>query len=164
MNGCAGSGRLYAAITMNPLVGIAFLLSLVAVSTLVGLWWRSRQGAARAVAAQPSVDPALFGDPQAPGGGTGAARFGEQATLVQFSTEFCSSCPATRRVLSDISTRAEGVAYLDVDVTNRPDLVRRFSILQTPTTLILDRHGVVRTRIGGAVRRAAVETRLKELA
>ncbi|MGD8167113.1 TlpA family protein disulfide reductase [Herbiconiux sp. P16] len=146
---------------MNPLVAIAFLVVLVGVSTLVGFRWRSRQGAARAVAAQPAVSPGLF---DASTGSTGAARFGERATLVQFSTEFCSSCPATRRVLSDISTRTSGVAYLDVDVTHRPDLVRRFTILQTPTTLILDRDGVVRTRIGGAVRRAVVETRLKELA
>lgn len=149
---------------MNPLVPIAFLLGLVAVSTVVGIWWRSRQGAARVVAAQPSVDPALLGGPEAPGGTAGPARFGERATLVQFSTEYCSSCPATRRVLSDISTREAGVSYLDVDVTHRPDLVRHFTILQTPTTLILDRDGVVRTRIGGAVRRAVVETRLKELA
>ncbi|WP_092554606.1 thioredoxin family protein [Herbiconiux ginsengi] len=143
---------------MNPLLAIAFLVALVGVSTLVGFGWRSRQGAARAVAAQPSVSPALLDAPDAP------ARFGERATLVQFSTEFCSSCPSTRRVLSDISTSTSGVSYLDVDVTNRPDLVRHFSILQTPTTLILDRDGVVRTRIGGAVRRAVVETRLKEFA
>jgi thiol-disulfide isomerase/thioredoxin len=143
---------------MNPIVVIAFLLGLVAVSTLVGFGWRSRQGAARAVAARPSVDPALFGEPDAP------ARFGAHATLVQFSTEFCSGCPATRRVLSEISTAVPGVSYLDVDVTDRADLVRQFSILQTPTTLILDRDGVVRSRIGGVARRAVVETRLKELA
>ncbi|WP_382305886.1 TlpA family protein disulfide reductase [Herbiconiux sp. UC225_62] len=143
---------------MNPLVVLAFLLGLVALSTLVGFGWKSRQGAARAVAAQPAVAPGLLDAPDAP------VRFGERATLVQFSTEFCSSCPATRRVLSDISTRTSGVSYLDVDVTHRPDLVREFTILQTPTTLILDRDGVVRTRIGGAVRRAVVETRLKELA
>ncbi|MCS5719632.1 thioredoxin family protein [Herbiconiux sp. CPCC 205763] len=145
---------------MNLLVVIAFLIGLVAVSTLVGFAWKSRQGAARAVAAQPSVPPELF-DAAA---GTTPPRFGERATLVQFSTEFCSGCPATRRVLAEISTRTSGVSYLDVDVTHRPDLVQRFSILQTPTTLILDRDGVVRTRIGGAVRRAVVETRLKELA
>jgi len=116
------------------------------------------------VAAQPSVDPALFGDPETSGGSTAPARFGDRATLVQFSTEFCSSCPATRRVLTEISTSTDGVAYLDVDVTHRADLVRHFSILQTPTTLILDRDGVVRTRIGGSVQRAVVETRLKEFA
>jgi hypothetical protein len=136
---------------MNPLVVIAFLLGLVAVSTLVGFGWKSRQGAARAVAAQPSVSPALLREP---GAQDGDAMFGELATLVQFSTEFCSSCPATRRVLSEISTSTDGVAYL----------MRHFSILQTPTTLILDRDGVVRTRIGGAVQRAVVETRLKEFA
>jgi thiol-disulfide isomerase/thioredoxin len=145
---------------MNPVVVIAFLFALVAASILVGVLWRSRQGAARAVA-DGTVDAALFGDPRDPGA---PPRFGDRATLVQFSTEYCASCPSTRRVLSSISENTEGVSYLDVDVTDRADLVRRFSILQTPTTLILDGHGVVRTRIGGAVRRAVVESRLKELA
>lgn len=143
---------------MNPTLTIAVLAALVGVSLVVGLLWRSRQGAARAVAADDSLEPALFGDQAA------LAAFGRRATLVQFSTEFCSGCPGTRRVLSEVSATTDGVAYLDVDVTNRADLVRRFSILQTPTTLILDRHGVVRTRIGGAVRRAVVEQRLEELA
>jgi thiol-disulfide isomerase/thioredoxin len=142
---------------MNPVVAIAFLLALVGVSTLVGVLWRSRQGAARVVAGDHPVDSTLFNAPDAP------AQFGDRATLVQFSTEYCTSCPSTRRVLSEISTRTSGVAYVDVDVTDRADLVRRFNILQTPTTLILDRHGVVRTRIGGAVRRSIVENRLEEL-
>jgi hypothetical protein len=30
---------------------------------------------------------------------------GERATLVQFSTAFCSACPGTRRFLADIAAR-----------------------------------------------------------
>ncbi|MFB2555911.1 TlpA family protein disulfide reductase [Herbiconiux liangxiaofengii] len=135
---------------MNPLLAIAVLLSLVAATTLVGLLWRSRQGAARAVATRPAA--------------LDLASPGARATLVQFSTEFCSGCPGTRRVLQELASRLDGVAHLDVDVTHRADLVRRFSILQTPTTLILDRDGIVRTRIGGVVRRGVIERRLEELA
>jgi thioredoxin-related protein len=41
-------------------------------------------------------------------------------------------------------------------VTHRPELAARYRVLQTPTTLILDRDGAVRARIGGAVRRDLV--------
>ncbi len=145
---------------MTWLIPLLFIVGLVAVATLAGVVWKSRQGAARTWAPSDALDPQLFAPPSAPE----PAPFGERATLVQFSTEFCSSCPSTRRVLSAISARNDDVAYLDVDVTDRADLVRRFSILQTPTTLILDRDGVVRTRIGGAVRPSVVEARLKEFA
>ncbi|TAJ49681.1 MAG: thioredoxin [Herbiconiux sp.] len=143
---------------MNPLVPLVFAVGLVTLATLAGVVWKARQGAARSTAPSEALDPQLL----APASGTEAPAFGRRATLVQFSTEFCASCPSTRRVLSGISAQNADVAYLDVDVTDRADLVRRFSILQTPTTLILDRDGVVRTRIGGAVRPAVVEARLKE--
>ncbi len=148
---------------MSWIAPVAVIVALIAVSSVLGLVWRSRQG--RATPARPragdggdpvddpALDPALFA----------AGGFGSRATLVQFSTDHCASCPSTRRLLREISAGTDDVAYLDVDVTNRADLVRRFAILQTPTTLVLDRHGVVRTRIGGAVRRTVVETTLQEL-
>ncbi|NQX33908.1 thioredoxin family protein [Herbiconiux sp. VKM Ac-2851] len=142
---------------MHPLFALLLLSGLVVVTLLAGLLWRRRQGAAHAVAFTDAVDLALLA---APGS---LPRLGTRGTLVQFSTAFCSGCPATRRVLHELAARGDGIAYLDVDVTERADLVRRFAILQTPTTLILDRHGVVRTRIGGSVRRSVVEERLEAL-
>jgi thiol-disulfide isomerase/thioredoxin len=138
---------------MDWIVALVVVLALVGAASGLGLLWQRRQGAATAVRRDDPLDPAVLGGP-----------LGSRATLVQFSTEFCSSCPGTRRVLSGLAAEQEGVGYLDVDVTHRSDLVRRFSILQTPTTLVLDRHGVVRTRIGGAVRRTVVLDRLQELA
>jgi thiol-disulfide isomerase/thioredoxin len=143
---------------MHPLFALLLLVGLVVVTLLAGLLWRRRQGAARAVSATDAVDLALLAAPNS------LPRLGTRATLVQFSTAFCSGCPGTRRVLNELAARGDGIAYLDVDVTERADLVRRFAILQTPTTLILDRHGVVRTRIGGSVRRSVVEERLEALA
>ncbi len=134
-------------------------MALLGVSTAAGLVWRRRQG--RAVASR--ADVVLQPSDLAPDAGGPAPDFGLRGTLVQFSTEFCSSCPATRRVLGAVAQANAGVVHLDVDVTHRADLVRRFSILQTPTTLILDAQGAVRVRIGGAVRRPLVEAGLQEL-
>jgi thiol:disulfide interchange protein len=144
---------------MNWIGVVAVIAGLVAVSTAAGLVWRARQGSRRAVAGGERVDLSELRTPDA----TVSDHLGSRATLVQFSTAFCSACPGTRRVLTAVSAGADGVAYLDVDVTERADLMRRFGILQTPTTLVLDRHGVVRSRIGGAVRRAVVEQTLQEM-
>jgi thiol-disulfide isomerase/thioredoxin len=93
----------------------------------------------------------------------GADGLGEVATLLQFSTEMCTRCPGVHRVLSSIADDHEGVRHLDVDLTHRPDIARHFHVLQTPTTLVLDRHGVVQTRFGGTPGRDVLELELNRL-
>jgi thiol-disulfide isomerase/thioredoxin len=117
---------------MTPFIVIA---ALVAVSTALGLLWKSRQGRVRSATGE-AADFAVAG---------------AELTLLQFSTEVCAPCAATRVVLARAAERA-GVAHVDVDITQRPDLASRFSVMQTPTTLVLDRNGDIRARIGGAIR------------
>jgi thiol-disulfide isomerase/thioredoxin len=93
----------------------------------------------------------------------GADGLGEVATLLQFSTEMCARCPGVHRVLSSIADDHEGVRHLDVDLTHRPDIAKHFHVLQTPTTLVLDRDGVVQTRFGGAPSRDVLELELNRL-
>jgi thiol-disulfide isomerase/thioredoxin len=90
----------------------------------------------------------------------GFDRLGERATLLQFSTEYCSRCPAVHRLLTEISDDRAGVAHREVDLTHRPDLAARFHVLQTPTILILDSRGAVRARIGGTPARVTVDREL----
>jgi len=75
---------------------------------------------------------------------------GERATLLQFSSAFCAPCRATRRVLGDVSGALPGVVHLEVDAEHHLDVVRRFGIMRTPTTLVLDQHGHEVTRATGA--------------
>jgi len=93
----------------------------------------------------------------------GADGLGEVATLLQFSTEMCARCPGVHRTLSAIADDHEGVRHLDVDLTHRPDIAKHFHVLQTPTTLVLDRHGVVQTRFGGTPGREVLELELNRL-
>ena len=93
----------------------------------------------------------------------GATALGERATLLQFSTEMCARCPGVHRALASIADGREGVIHLDVDLTHRPDIAKHFHVLQTPTTLILDRHGVVQTRFGGTPSREAVRLELSRV-
>lgn len=85
---------------------------------------------------------------------------GSRATLLQFSTEVCTPCRSTARVLDQIAAQTPDVAHVDLDVTHRPEVAARYRVMQTPTTLILDADGAIRARIGGAVRRDLVRAEL----
>ena len=81
---------------------------------------------------------------------------GPRATLVQFSSAFCSPCRATRVVLADIASTTPGVVTVDIDAESHLQLVRDLSVMRTPTVLVLDADGVVTTRASGLPRREQV--------
>ena len=135
---------------MNPLEAIGLLFALLAVTTVLGLVWRARQGRVASVTGA-IITPADVASPTA---------FGPAATLVQFSTELCARCPGTRRLLAAVAEQRPGVVHVDVDLTHRADLANRYAVLQTPTTLILDGSGRVQARVGGAPSRADINAAL----
>ncbi|MFC5928913.1 thioredoxin [Cryobacterium melibiosiphilum] len=139
---------------METLPAAALVLALIGASTALGLVWRARQGRVRAAGGSEVIRPA---DVDA------SVAFGDRATLLQFSTEFCARCPGTRRLLGEAADARPGVTHVDVDLTHRADLATRFNILQTPTTLILDGTGRVRARVGGAPHRSEIARQLDEL-
>lgn len=132
---------------INALFALAALL---AVTVGIGVYLRWRQGRPQRTIPHEIIQPARLG----------AEELGERATLLQFSTEICARCPGVHRTLAEIADSHQGVLHLDVDLTHRPDIAKHFHVLQTPTTLILDRDGVVQTRFGGTARRDVVELEL----
>ncbi len=92
-----------------------------------------------------------------------ADALGDRATLVQFSTEYCSRCPSTARQLTAVVGDYDGVRHVEIDLTHRADLAARFAVLQTPTTLILGADGTPTARIGGVPRLGAVRRHLDTL-
>jgi len=139
---------------MNALLVIAALGGLVALATVLGLVWRSTQGRVRHTDGRTVVRASDL---------PGVTRLARGATLLQFSTEVCAPCRAARVVLGDVASGRADVEHVDLDLTHRPDLASRYNILQTPTTFILDRRGVVRARIGGAPRRDALTHELDRI-
>jgi thiol-disulfide isomerase/thioredoxin len=130
-------------------------LGLLAVSTAIGIAWKASTGRVRASGAEaPGVAAALDLDTDA---------LGDRATLVQFSTEYCSGCRPTARQLSAVAGDYDGVRHVEIDLTHRADLAARFAVLQTPTTLILGADGALTARIGGVPRTAAVRRHLDTL-
>jgi thiol-disulfide isomerase/thioredoxin len=138
---------------MNPVAVVVILLGLVALATVLGLVWRAFNGRVTAPGRRTRTDAVDLPE----------VHRGEKATLLQFSTEVCAPCVPTRRVLGQIAESTDGVNHIDLDLTHRPDIAARFNVLQTPTTLILDRAGFIRARIGGAPRQADVRAALADI-
>lgn len=131
-----GPARLHPAMT-----GLAVLLAVLLVSGLLGLLWRRTSGRLRSAADPDRLDPALLarlGVPTAPA-----------VTLLQFSSEFCQPCRATRRLLAELAGELPGVRHVEVATETQLDAVRRLGILRTPTVLVLDRQHRVRLRASG---------------
>lgn len=137
---------------MTVALSLAIVAGILAVATALGLLLRSRTGRARVVTSQRSdaTTVADLADREA---------FGTAATLLQFSTPTCARCPATARRLDAVaaskSTTAGGsarVRRLEIDLAERPELARRFDVMQTPTVLLVDGTQTVRARFGGPPR------------
>ncbi len=139
---------------MQPSLVVVVLVGLVAAATALGFLWKSQQGRVHHVSGSTVVKAKDV---------PGVRRFGSGATLLQFSTEVCAPCRATHTVLDGIASELPSVTHVDLDVTHRPDLAAQFHIMQTPTTLILDRRGVVRARIGGAPRLDSLRAELNRI-
>ncbi|MDQ1216189.1 thiol-disulfide isomerase/thioredoxin [Microbacterium arborescens] len=138
---------------VQPLPAVILTVVLVAFVAAIGLASRRLRNRTRDVADGDVLTPAMVDTPA----------FGESATLLQFSTELCSRCPAARRVLSSLAEDHDGVRHVEVDLSRRPDLTRRFDVMQTPTVLVLDRTGRVRRRTGGVPDRSALHAELTRL-
>ncbi|QAY69226.1 thioredoxin family protein [Xylanimonas protaetiae] len=125
---------------------VVALAALLAVTALVGVAWRARQGRVRVTA--PVAAPAQ--DQAARWAGRGVA-LGERATFLQLSAEVCAPCRATARVLGTLATNEPGVAHHELDVDEHLDLVKELKVLTTPTVLLLDPDGVEVARASGAM-------------
>lgn len=88
---------------------------------------------------------------------------GDRATLVQFSSAFCSPCRATKALLTDISAKSIGIKHVEIDAESQLALVRELHIRSTPTTLILDSVGREVGRAVGAPKREQVLNALAAL-
>jgi thiol-disulfide isomerase/thioredoxin len=163
--------------------GLIALIAALVVATGIGLAWQRRSGRFRAAtpgqvtplrpagAADPVGQVAASGPAAAAGAeavAPGASRpdvlteadlgdhLGRQATLVQFSTAFCAPCRPTRQILAQVAGMVDGVTHVDIDATDRMDLVRRLRINSTPTVLVLGPDGAIVKRASGLPRKADV--------
>jgi len=123
--------------------------AVLVLATMAGFAWRRRDGRmgqpARAGESAAPLTEADLGQP-----------LGSRATLLQFSSSFCTPCRATRQLLSDVAGRSDGVVHVEIDVAARMDLARRLDVRRTPTVLVLGPGGQITRRATGLPRRAEV--------
>ncbi|MDO9590286.1 MAG: thioredoxin family protein [Microcella sp.] len=137
---------------MDALTALIVIAALIALATVLGLTLRARST---------RVTTGCGGDEHQ------LAVEGAEVTLVQLSSPVCSACVAMRRVASELVAADSTIAHREIDVVDEPEVARRHSVYSTPTTLVLDRDGHVRSRLIGAVKpadvRAAIDAARSEL-
>ena len=123
-------------------------LAIVLVSaTGFGIWYRRTRGEFRKkkTVNGPKLTAAIVG-----------TELGSRATMVQFSSAFCTPCRATKVLLEDMVKTMPDVRYSHIDAESHLELVRKLDIRSTPTTLFLNGAGVEVGRAMGTPKRAQV--------
>jgi len=146
---------------MSVIGGLVVLAVVLAAASAVGFGLRARSGRFHEQKSTSSSSRTDGGD-SAPPAGSGTlltaaelgASLGQRATLVQFSTEFCTYCGPTRELLSEMAATRDGVAFVEIDAADRMDLTKRLRVLSTPTVLVLGPDGVVERRSSGQPRKS----------
>lgn len=142
---------------MDISVALILLISLLGVSTILGFLLKRNQ-----LKVKPSTLDSLIVTKESLGLPSDYP-FGNNVTIVQFSTQFCSKCPGTARLLAAESNRHKGVKHIEVDLTHQIEIAKEFNVLQTPTTLILDSSGRLKSRIVGAPTVDVVRSQLHDI-
>jgi thiol-disulfide isomerase/thioredoxin len=123
---------------MNNLLLLVSLLSFLVV---LGYWQRFRHGKLKKVNGL-NISAVELNQ-----------KLGKKATIVQFSTTFCSECRTAKAIVNDVVKDFKDIAYVEVDAESNLELVRRIDIRSTPTTIFLDSKGFEIARAKGAPKR-----------
>lgn len=146
--------------------GLILLVVVLAVASAAGFGMRRRQGRFRSLG-EGAVVPSAAPDAVLTAADLGAP-LGARGTLVQFSSEVCAYCGPTRELLAEVARDRDGLAFVEIDASERFDLTRRLRVFSTPTVLVLAADGSIAGRASGRPRKsdvlAAVGTVLGEVA
>jgi thiol-disulfide isomerase/thioredoxin len=122
------------------------IATVLAVTSAYGVWYQRSRGKIKTKAQSPNgLSTAVIG-----------GELGSRATLVQFSSAFCTPCRATRTLLENVVADIYDVRHVEIDAETNLELVRKLDIRSTPTTLILNAQGVEVGRAVGAPKRDQV--------
>ena len=129
----------------TPVKSLLPIVIVLGLATAYGLWYQRSRGKVVVRSDKGLITQSMIG-----------VELGQRATLVQFSSAFCSPCRATRALLEDVTADMADVVHVDIDAEANLELVRQLDIRSTPTTLFLDRKGHEVGRAMGAPKRDQV--------
>lgn len=129
---------------MKSYLPLAIVLVL---ASAYGFWWKKREGAIRSNKAIPGhrLSAEVLGEP-----------LGSRATMVQFSSAFCTPCRATHSLLSQMVQSMDDVKHIHIDAESHLELVRELDIRSTPTTIFVNKDGIEVGRAAGTPKREQV--------
>ena len=136
---------------MKTFIPLVFVL---AGATGFGIWYQRTRGEFRKkkTVNGPKLTAAIVG-----------TELGSRATMVQFSSAFCTPCRATKALLEDMVKTMPDVRYAHIDAESHLELVRRLDIRSTPTTLFLNGAGIEVGRAMGTPNRAQVHAAISAI-
>jgi len=123
---------------MKSLLPLILILALTAV---VGFRYRVKKGVIKEKKGSQILESEL------------GKKYGRRATVVIFSTTFCSECRAAKALISDVISTLIDISYIEIDAESNLELVRKVDIRSTPTTIFLDKAGFEIARATGAPKR-----------
>jgi thiol-disulfide isomerase/thioredoxin len=123
-------------------------------ATGFGIWYQRTRGEFRKkkTVNGPKLTAAIVG-----------TELGSRATMVQFSSAFCTPCRATKVLLEDMVKTMPDVHYAHIDAESHLELVRKLDIRSTPTTLFLNGAGIEVGRAMGTPKRAQVQAAISAI-
>ena len=129
---------------MKTFIPLAFVLVL---ATGYGLWYQRTRGEFRKkkTVNGPKLTAAIVG-----------TELGARATMVQFSSAFCTPSRATHTLLSQMVQTMNDVKHIQVDAESHLELVRELDIRSTPTTIFINKDGIEVGRAAGTPKREQV--------
>ena len=111
---------------------VTLLIFLFIAASAYGVWYQRSSGRIKVTENRTQlITPVKIG-----------AEFGERATLLQFSSAFCTPCRATKVLLGQVVQDFPGIKHVEIDAESNLELVRELNIKSTPTTLVLDSSGI----------------------
>ena len=123
---------------MKSLLPLILILALTAV---VGFRYRVKKGVIKEKKGSQILESEL------------GNKYGKRATVVIFSTTFCSECRSAKALISDVTSTLSDISYIEIDAESNLELVRKVDIRSTPTTIFLDKAGFEIARATGAPKR-----------
>jgi thioredoxin-related protein len=123
---------------MKSLLPLILILALTAV---VGFRYRVKKGVIKEKKGSQILESEL------------GKKYGKRATVVIFSTTFCSECRSAKALISDVTSILSDISYIEIDAESNLELVRKVDIRSTPTTIFLDKAGFEIARATGAPKR-----------
>ncbi|HEY8720089.1 thioredoxin family protein [Pengzhenrongella sp.] len=154
----AGSGLVTLAPAAGPGLAVRACLVVALLVAASAVWWVARRRAARFR----SLPSGLAGAAGLTSADLGH-ELGARATFVQFSAATCSTCPQVSRALTELAAGEPGVVHVNLASEDHMDLVRRFSVYRTPTVLVVDAVGTVRSRTSGPLTPARAVAALRHV-